>query len=78
MDKVSGNRLHAELTDAIEQMSAVRATLDRQLLALVLECERSEVWKAAGSASIVDWVAPRLGLSRSSARRRVEAAKRHL
>lgn len=74
MDKVPDNRLHAELTDAVEQMAALRATLDRQLLALVLECERSEVWKADGSASIVDWVALRMGLSRTSARRLVEAA----
>ncbi|MGH2792034.1 MAG: DUF222 domain-containing protein [Actinomycetota bacterium] len=73
MEEARDNR-HAELTDAIEQMSAVRATLDRQLLALVLECERSEVWKVDGSASIVDWVALRMGLSRSAARRCVEAA----
>ncbi|MGH2733993.1 MAG: DUF222 domain-containing protein, partial [Actinomycetota bacterium] len=66
--------LHAELTDAVEQLCAVRATLDYELMQLVLACERSEVFAVDGSAALAEWLVLRMKVSRASATRCVEVA----
>lgn len=66
--------LHADLTDAVEQLSAVRATLDHQLLLLVLECERSEVFKVDGCDGMAEWLTLRMRVSRATANRVVDVA----
>ncbi|MGH2699376.1 MAG: DUF222 domain-containing protein [Actinomycetota bacterium] len=75
MDEAPDNRLHAEQTDAIEQLSALRATTDAQILSIVRAAEASEVWRVDGSVSLVEWVAWRCRLTRAEARRHVEVAE---
>jgi hypothetical protein len=75
MDEAPENRLHDQQTDAIEQLSALRATTDSQILKLVRAADESGVWKVDGSPSLVEWVAWRCRVSRAEANKHVEVAQ---
>jgi hypothetical protein len=75
MDEVPDNRLHDQQTDAIEQLSALRATTDSQILKLVRAADESGVWQVDGSPSLVEWVAWRCRVSRAEARKHDEVAQ---
>jgi hypothetical protein len=75
MDEAPDNRLHDQQTDAIEQLSALRATTEAQILKLVRAADESGVWKVDGSPSLVEWVAWRCRVSRAEARKLVEVAQ---
>lgn len=74
MEEAPDNRLHAEQTDAIEQLSALRATVDAQILQIIRAADESRVWMVDGSPSLVEWVTWRCRLARSEARKQVEVA----
>jgi hypothetical protein len=74
MDEAPDNRLHDQQTDAIEQLSALRATTDSQILKLVQAADESGVWQVDGSPSLVEWVSWRCRLTRAEARGHVEVA----
>ncbi|MGH2774336.1 MAG: DUF222 domain-containing protein [Actinomycetota bacterium] len=74
MDEAPGTRLHDQQTDAIEQLSALRATTDSQILGIIRAAEESKVWMVDGSPSLVEWVAWRCRLTRAEARSQVEVA----
>jgi hypothetical protein len=75
MDEVSGGRLHDQQTDAIEQLSALRATIDSQVLSIIRAADDSEVWRVDGSPNIVEWVTWRCRVGRSEARKLVDVAQ---
>jgi len=74
MDEAPDNRLHAQQTDAIEQLSALRATTDSQILGIIRAADESGVWQVDGSPSLVEWVTWRCRLTRAEAREHVEVA----
>jgi hypothetical protein len=72
MDEVPG--LHDQQTDAIDQLSALRATVDAEILGLIRAADESEVWQVDGSPSLVEWVTWRCRVARAEARKLVEVA----
>ncbi len=78
MDEAPGRRLHDQQTDAIEQLSALRATIDSQIIGVIRAADESGVWKVDGSPSLAEWVAWRCRLTRAEARRHVEVAAARL
>jgi len=75
MDEVSNYGLHEQQTDAIEQLSALRATVDAEILGLIRAADESEVWQVDGSPSLVEWVTWRCRVTRAEARKVVEVAQ---
>jgi hypothetical protein len=75
MDEAPDIRLHDEQTDAIEQLSALKATTEAQILKLVRAADESGVWKVDGSPSLVEWVAWRCRVSRAEAHKLVDVAQ---
>ena len=63
-----------ELADGIGQLHGVLAAAHRQLLALVAEYQRRELWGEDGAASMRDWLCCALKLSVRTAREWVEVA----
>ncbi|MGH2751612.1 MAG: DUF222 domain-containing protein [Actinomycetota bacterium] len=74
MDQAPDEALHDQQTDALEQLSALRATVDAQILKIIRAADESRVWMVDGSPSLVEWVAWRCRLARSEARRQVAVA----
>ena len=74
MDEVPEG-LHDQQTDAIEQLSALRATVDAEILELIRAADDSEVWQVDGSPSLVEWVTWRCRVTRAEARKLVEVAE---
>ena len=72
---VSNDGLHDQQTDAIEQLSALRATVDAEILRLIRAADESEVWQVDGSPNLVEWVTWRCRVSRAEARKLVEVAQ---
>jgi Domain of unknown function (DUF222)/HNH endonuclease len=75
MDEVSNHGLHGQQTDAIEQLSALRATVDAEILGLIRAADESEVWQVDGSPNLVEWVTWRCRVARAEARKLVEVAR---
>jgi len=74
MDEVPEG-LHDQRTDAIEQLSALWATVDAEILRLIRAADDSEVWQVDGSPNLVEWVTWRCRVSRAEARKLVEVAR---
>ena len=75
-NEVSNDGLHGQQTDAIEQLSALRATVDAEILKLIRAADESEVWQVDGSPNLVEWVTWRCRVSRAEARKLVESPSR--
>ena len=74
MDEVPDG-LHAQQTDAIEQLSALRATVEAEMLKLIRAADESDVWQVDGSPNLVEWVTWRCRVARAEARKLVEVAQ---
>jgi hypothetical protein len=75
MDEAPDNRLPDQQTDAIEQLSALKATTESHILGIIRAATDSEVWRVDGSPSLIEWVAWRCRVSRAEARMHVEVAQ---
>lgn len=64
-----------ELTDAIGQLHALEGAVRRQMLVMVAVCDRRELWKQDGAASMAEWLCTHLGLSIRTALPLVEIAR---
>ena len=71
-------RLHdqsdEELIDAIDESHREVARLQRQLLRLIAEVDRRELWRGTGARDTAHWLAMRHGISQWKARRWIGAA----
>lgn len=65
-----------ELEELVGQMHALGCAAHRVLLAAAAELDAREAWRADGARSMADWLCLRLGVTRATALRWVEAARK--
>jgi hypothetical protein len=74
MDDVLASRPTDELTEAIDQVHALKQAVHLHLLRIIAATDRRKGWEVDGAFSMADWLSARLGLGQKTAREWVRVA----